>query len=442
MQNLFKYLLGLMLIIGSGGCGGGHSSKGDGFDSNQSDIAAAKQLFKSLRTEARGLVKLDSNDSNGFLDMEADKLGKSLEDAMLNIDLVGQYSGAVLQKVLEQTGESAPVDTTVTVFDVEEGRDVELHRVSPLVWNYTIKQGAMSLGTGTLTLPDDNLDTLSLDGDVDLNTSLIGTFPLNSVESGKIPGTQHGTLKISLTKKSDVALFDIEQLSVSSANALVELSDFTISAKYDNDNTIQHMFLDGTNMRVEVPGYLYEGTLSFPEEKYVENTTMDKNNGMIPSRLVFNGSLTNRNNNAKITGVMQVDLLNASTIDMDQNVDKSMHLKTEIHGLLKRPQYKDTNITLGIDEPVGSTDKTVTFSYRYDNTVVNATGSFDHDMRNGTVEISTSDEIKVFLQIKDGDLVYEGSSYVENGGVQIGTIEERNGVTVVHYNDGTFESLQ
>ncbi len=432
MQNVFRYVLGLLLVIGLGGCGNSHDPK-------KSDIAVAKELFKSLRTQAMGLVKLDNNDSNGFLDTEADRLGRSLEDVMLNIDLTGKYSGAILGEVIQASEEGA---ASSTVSDVEAGRDVNLRKISPLVWDYNITQGSMLLGAGKVTLPDDNLSTLTLEGGSDLNGSLIGTFPLNSVDSGNAPGIQHGTLKLLLTKESDGALLNIQQMLVTSANALVELSDFTINAKYTDENHIQQMILNGTKMRAEVPGYLYEGTLSLPADKYVANETYTKNSGMIPSRLIFNGSLENSTNHAKITGAMQIDWLNALTMDMSEGSEESAHLKTEIHGLLERPQYQDTNVTLGFEEPVNSTDKVVTFSYQYDKTTVNATGLFDSEMQNGTIEIKTTDDVTVVLQISNGELVYGASSYVEKGGVKIGTIEERGAVPVVHYSDGTFESLQ
>ncbi|RUM67807.1 MAG: hypothetical protein DSZ05_02055 [Sulfurospirillum sp.] len=440
IANIFFILL---VVTGLTGCGNSHDPVQKQVQKEKSDIEKAKALFRSLRTQVNGLINLDDNGSGGFLNSEADRLGRSLEDVMLDVGLVGQYSGAILNTILDINDDTVPESTPVEAESPEEGRVIMLQKRTALEWDYNITQDGASVGNGTVKLPDENLSDLTYSNPDELNASLLGTFPLNRVDSGEAPGTQNGTLELSLQKLNGTAsLLTIRKLAVTSNTAQIELSDFIIKTILNDATHIDYLILDSTKIKAVVPGYLFEGRLSLPENDYVTNPNFSQNGGNIPSRLIFNGSLKDTNTSARITGDLQLDWLDAATIDMSEGAPAAMHLKTTLSGVLERPSYQDTSVTLGYADKTDGTGKKVTASYQYDTTNVTLTGNFDNEMQNGTIEIDSTDDIKVILTVANGELVYGSQSYVKRGDTVIGTIEERNGVPVVMYKDGSFESLQ
>ncbi len=436
MHKIANYFLSILIVAGLTGCGNSH----DPVKQRQNDVANAKELFKNLRTQVMGLVKLDDNGSNGFFDDEAATFGHSLEGVMLNVDLVGKYTAAIVQEIIAVMKEEKEGPD---VLQVEEGRAVNLQQSEDLVtWDYNITQDGDLLGRGVVTMPDSNLSALPFKNSTEVNTSITGTFPLHRVGEETDPGTQSAILNLGLTQVSDGAVLNISRLSIANATAQIALSDFIIRAKYEEINSIDYIIFDSTKLKALVPGYLYEGTLSLPEANYVDNDTFSGNGGKVPSRLIFNGSLKDLNTNARITGNLQLDWLDAATADLSNGSNPDMHLKITLGGVLERTSYQDTMITIVSEDQVDVPGRKLNASYQYGSTNVNATGHFDREMQNGTLVITTSNDIKVVLKITNGNLMYGNQSYVQKGDTIIGNMEERNGIVVVHYSDGTFESLQ
>ena len=162
------------------------------------------------------------------------------------------------------------------------------------------------------------------------------------------------------------------------------------------------------------------------------------NNGWLPSNVTFAGSIVD--GDASLEGTLNAKWLNVKTIDLDSDDNEAL-VDVSLNGKLKMPEQPEKLTTLTFKNEGTDTNITanhLTASYTYDSTVINATADFDGDMHNGTVVITNQIGTKVELKaVMDAPM--EGN--VTKDGALIGTIEERGGVTVVKYIDGTFESI-
>ena len=62
-------------------------------------------------------------------------------------------------------------------------------------------------------------------------------------------------------------------------------------------------------------------------------------------------------------------------------------------------------------------------------------------MNNGDVTVTTHTGIRADMKIENGDLVTDGTGTVTKDAKVLGALEEREGVPVIKYIDGSFESL-
>ena len=113
-----------------------------------------------------------------------------------------------------------------------------------------------------------------------------------------------------------------------------------------------------------------------------------------------------------------------------------------LNGKLQMPERPEMLMTLIFENSV--TQNILGASYTYDTTVINAQGVFDTSMNNGDVVITTHTGLRADIKISDASddiIVYGGVSTVTKDGLLIGNFEDREGLPVIKYTDGSFESI-
>jgi hypothetical protein len=175
---------------------------------------------------------------------------------------------------------------------------------------------------------------------------------------------------------------------------------------------------------------------------YVTNSTMEDNNHTLPGKILFTGGIRNTITNGEINGSIAVELKNAVDVNMSADSDDEPEFKVDVSGAIGIPSrpVMNSEIHYDIDSESQTAYNNLQFSYSYGTTAINGVAAFDPEGDNGTVALANQNGIAVDFNVQNGDVVYDTSSVKRNSKV-IGELQERNGVPIVKYIDGTFESL-
>ncbi len=422
-------------------------------DQKATDIKIAKAFFEELRTQAMSVVDYDNSGTAGFLDNEAENLSKELELVSLNFDLASRYLVGILGDILEL------VDNNQTEYQHATEDQMDLYLLQDInqsdMWTYSIKDDGVEKYKGSVTFPSDIPDDISPINFTSLISKFDGTLPSSDLNNNT-QGVQTFKSDINLTKESYGASLVLINASLSDDNGSIALSDAKIRAGYSYDDTkaedekldMKFVALDSITVKGSTLSYDLEGLLSVVE--YVTNESIKNkgfeengddfyNSGVLPKKIEFVGTLLNRKTKAKIQSKIKINWLNAKSMDLLGESNDFPRIDASISGFLKMPERPAMLLSLGYKNPDQKHD--LTFSYSYDETIINGIGSLDKEGENGKVILSTHNGIKATIFYADGEVVYGTKSSVERNGVVIGHLEERKNIPVIKYTDGSFESL-
>ena len=175
---------------------------------------------------------------------------------------------------------------------------------------------------------------------------------------------------------------------------------------------------------------------TFVQGAFIDSYENIANSGWLPNDVTFTGAISRTG--ASIEGTLNAKWLNAATIDVENSLDVPF-LDVTLNGKLQMPELPEMLMSLSYENNV--THNTLGASYTYDATVINANGVFDANMSNGDVEITTHTGIRADIDVSNGSIVYGGASNVTKDGLLIGEFEDREGLPVIKYTDGSFESI-
>ncbi len=423
-----------------------------------SDIAQSKEFFNSLRTQAMSVVDYKNSGTPGFLDNEVDNLGTALGDVALNAGIAGDYVASITGNILEAIDNDSD-ESTNTIEKGTRSVTVTKSQTDSSVWTYIVVGTSY---TGTVTLPVETPSDISPDNFTSLNLVFDGTIPLKEVGNSSNAGEQTFTTNMTLTKTTAGADFILSNAILSTDVESLNISNLSISTKYDYNNTAEDDKLSMHFIELQsltfggvISGYSMGGTLLVPT--YVLNSSLngkgfiEENNGdynsdekfynsaNLPKVITFTGDINNTTTNASLSGTLNVDWLNAATMDLTEGSNDKQSINISFNGKLQIPSIPMMIINLGYTNP--SQNNNFTFSYSYDATVINGSGNFDQDMENGTITLTNHLGLEATIIQADGNTVYGSQSSVKKSGKSIGELQEREGVPVIKYIDGTFESL-
>ena len=174
------------------------------------------------------------------------------------------------------------------------------------------------------------------------------------------------------------------------------------------------------------------------------------NSGYIPKKLSFEGSLKNTKTNGELSGKVNIELVNAATINLvkNNNIQDDIQLKVNVNGTLLMPQRPKTLVNIAYETKADDAHKhSITASYTHDSTLLSVNGSLDKMGKNGQLTFTNESGAKAnFILSNDklvnGDASKGTGSLVTKDGKTIATIETRNdNIVIIKYLDGTFETI-
>ncbi len=241
----------------------------------KADIKASKAFFDDLRTQAMSVVDYNQSGTPGFLDIEAEKLGKTLEDVSLNANIAGEYSVKIIDAIIHAIDENKT--NAGKFFDSDdESRRYEIDKDDDTHWNYTIFYNEGKVAEGTITLPTKNPKSITPGNFTTLHTRVDGNLPKKSAyQTGE--KTQHVSLDATITKTDSGATLEVSKLSLSDENTSTALKNLKGKVGYTYDKTkpedeqvgMKFIEFDSGMMESKVPGYEINGSIVIPE--YVIN---------------------------------------------------------------------------------------------------------------------------------------------------------------------------
>ncbi len=175
------------------------------------------------------------------------------------------------------------------------------------------------------------------------------------------------------------------------------------------------------------------------------------NSGHIPSKLSFVGSLKNTATNGELSGSVNVELLNATSLDLTSDMSETNEpaLKVDLSGTFVIPQRPDTLVNMSYETQVDDDAHrhSVTGSYAHATTTLTVDGSVDKTAENGQLTFTDgAGVVAKFILANDsfvsGNAAASTGSLVTKDGRVVATIEERgDNIIIIKYLDGSFESI-
>ncbi len=425
-------VIGALLIMN--GCGGG-SSNNDGSSggtiltqSQQIDVASA--TLDDLRAQALSLVDYNGSGTPGYLDTEALNIGNALESCSLD----AQNLSEMLMKYMED-------DSNVTNEAWDDGSTFSRtcnteNDIETCTYEHTKGDAEYA---GTFKYPQDS-DDINLSNFEELTIEFHGTAPVEDYSA-----SQTYDLNVTMTKTDTGADIVLHNISLNNSNTNVGISDLSVSAFYQDELDESTYFkLNTITLNGQCSNYTTIGTLTTTD--YVQNAALleGENENWLPSKLSFEGSLSNTTTQGSISGLVNVELKNATTVTHDSDPE----LDVSVNGTLAVPERPEMNLALTYNNAVEtqSTYHNFTSSYSYDDFSISTVGAMDKEGENGEITITANNGIAFKIVVVEGDLV-EGDadsgtgSVVTYNGSLIGTLEYREEVVIVKYLDGSFESI-
>jgi len=164
-----------------------------------------------------------------------------------------------------------------------------------------------------------------------------------------------------------------------------------------------------------------------------------QNSGNYPSEITFDGKLTNNATTAYLNAKIDAKWTNIADANLSSNTYKP-DLDITANGTLARPSYPDMKVNLGYIQ--NATDKTVNVTYVNGDTSITAKSVMPQNNNgNATVDISSTSGIIAKIVTVHGKIDYKASTLTNTSGKTVGYFEDRAGVPIIKYQDGTFESL-
>ncbi|MFT7879694.1 MAG: hypothetical protein ABXS91_04785 [Sulfurimonas sp.] len=178
-------------------------------------------------------------------------------------------------------------------------------------------------------------------------------------------------------------------------------------------------------------GYTPVTSLNYTETHSDSTLT---NSGWLPSDVTFTGAISREG--AAIDGTIHAEWINAETFNPDVDEVYMPLVKVSVGGTLQMPERPEMAIALSFEN--NATNNMLTASYSYDATLINMSAVSDTEMNNVDVEITTPMGLRADITVeKDAPVT---GTLTKDGGL-VGTFEEREGMPIIKYIDGTFESL-
>jgi len=178
----------------------------------------------------------------------------------------------------------------------------------------------------------------------------------------------------------------------------------------------------------------------------IEYGTELTNGGYIPTAITFTGKLKDITTNFEVDGSISIKSDDLAQYDFSSSENGVVIGTVEFGVLLKREEFEDTklNMTFKTIDREGSVDISMSYQEGTEDliTLVANYKKTDNQLESGKVAITAINGFKVDIPVNaNGDIDYSQEIPVYVNSEKVGDVEERDGVPVIKYSDGTFESF-
>jgi len=421
-------------------------SNNDGSVTQDEAISYAKGMFKDLRTSTLALVDYETAQKSGTVDVEVVGFGEVVNEFGVKFDTAAIYKSAVLNVIFDAI-ELGKIENFDIIGD-GAGMNIKVSKTSATTWSYQF--GKDNLYKGSVTVPTDMPQNyLESNLYVQLSFKFDGTLPayrysdvVNSKEINEI-GIQSLKGDLSVINSSGLIKTILTNGVLQSDNQILTVTKMVTQSKTLSGGEyakLEEVVFNGT-----IKHYQVDARIDIPS--YAINSNIIENGGYMPEQIVFNGYILNTQNQTKMNAQIvanwkDVKLVTQATLD-DEGYDPL--LKLNINGTIKVANQAENIVNFEFENFTDGSQKAKIY-YTGDGMVANATLSFtSQEQDNGTVIVTNNLGIKGSFTLHNG-LVVVGDingngSIVTKDGTLIGVVDYREGVLIVKYTDGSFESL-
>lgn len=179
-----------------------------------------------------------------------------------------------------------------------------------------------------------------------------------------------------------------------------------------------------------------------PQIEWIEEDIDDSfaNEGYVPNNITFNGFVKDINTSVEMNGKITAQSSDINSIDITQD-NNIPDYKITLNVELKRPDYPDTLINADFTYNHDDQTSKLDMAYNYGDDVITLLGNWNND-QSGNVLVTDENGVKIVIPVNtDGNIVFDKSKVLYNG-EEVGKLEDRgDNLPVIHFNDGSVESL-
>lgn len=421
---------------------------GDGQISEEEAIDIAKTMFSDLRTATLPLVDYETPNKDGTVDVELRGFGDAVVEFGIKMDTASIYKSDIIDVILKaiQNGQLE----AVAIIGDGAGMKLTVAKVSATIWNY--KFGKDDIFSGSVTVPTDN-PTIYMDANnySSLTFKFTGTLPeyrysdviarddvsdigKQSLKGDMVVTNESGVIKITMTNGLIESSTDNQKINVSK---MVTRSNQLSGGDYDQ---LEEVVFSGN-----LKEYQVDARIDIP--KYTKNALVKENGGYLPNQIVFTGYIYNTQNATKLDAQIIADWKDLSSVSQSV-IDKYAYealIDLSINGTIRIGEQAENIVNMRF-ENYSNGSRDIDISYTGEGMVANTTSTFSSVKGdNGVINVTNNKGIKGYFIIQNGSVVEGdingGGSTITKDGSLIGLVAYREGILIVKYTDGSFESL-
>ena len=179
-----------------------------------------------------------------------------------------------------------------------------------------------------------------------------------------------------------------------------------------------------------------------PQIEWVESDIDDNfaNDGYIPNKIIFTGDVKDLNTSVEMNGKITAQSSEIQNVDItkDENIP---NYQITLNVNLIRPSYPNTILNADFTYNRDNKVSKLNMSYNYGDDIITLLGNWNND-QSGNVVVTDANGVKIIIPVNTGGNIIFDKSKVLYNGEQVGKLEDRgDNLPVIHFNDGSVESL-
>ncbi len=399
-------------------------------ESTKSDIEKAKKMVDELKEEASLLIDFKDPNYEGELKKEINLFQNRIENVLIPYSKYTIKSVTDIAKLIKTLNEENATSKSKDFSTLDNQYILTVTKEDNENYTYTIEKDLQNYK-----------GVIKIEGS---RYSINGKIPSAKEELLDTKGYQHINAKVSLNEEKNATSLDIEAQTTAlfgGDNPALDLKIKSQNVKVVKQNSKYAIKPNLLKISAKIEEFEINGDLNLSD--YISNKTFKYNQGILPQKGIFKGSIENKDTLTNFDGTIELTLKDAKNTDFT-NVSKTNPAPyiLKIAGDLRDYTLTKRAVWAYIEYLDKNRVKIEAQSSR-ENISIKTNGTMGINYRIQKVtdfDLQFKNEDLVNFKIKmDKNRKVSGSIFTD--GKQVGEIKDIDGVLFIKYKDGSLQSL-